>query len=122
MPDIRPRPASKAEFGKMRPQVVEPKARTWITRAGNFAVAVSEVESGAVLTRDDNPEEYMVILPPHGASARIEAGGDSVDAHPDSLTIVPPGPSKLVATSKGDRKSTRLNSSHYSPSRMPSSA
>jgi len=101
MPDIRPRPASKAEFGKMRPQVVAPKARTWITRAGNFAVAVSEVEPGAVLARDDNPEEYMVILPPHGAAARIEAGGDAVDAHPDSLTIVPPGSSTLTATSKG---------------------
>ena len=101
MPETRPRPASKAEFGKMRPQVVEPKAKTWITRAGNFAVAVSEVEAGAVLARADNPEEYMVILPPHGATARIEAGGDAVDAGEDSLTIVPPGPSKLVATSNG---------------------
>jgi len=101
MPDIRPRPASKAEFDKMRPQVVEPKARTWVTRGGNFAVAVSEVEAGAVLAREDNPEEYMVILPKGGASARIEAGGAHVDAQADSLTIVPPGQSTITATSKG---------------------
>ena len=69
-----PRKASKAEFHKMQPQAVEPgKSRTWITRAGNFAVAVSEVEPGAVLEREANPEEYMVILPPGGASATSRA-------------------------------------------------
>ncbi|HEY8243167.1 MAG TPA: hypothetical protein VII68_06875 [Casimicrobiaceae bacterium] len=101
MSETRQRVASKAEFGKMKPQVVEPKCRTWVTRAGNFAVAVSEVEPGAVLARHDNPEEYMVILPPGGASARFDAGGVSIDAKPDSLTIVPPGPSTITATSKG---------------------
>ena len=98
----KPRRASKAEFGRMQPQVVDPgKARTWITRGGNFAVAVSEVEPGAVLAREDNPEEYMVILPKDGAAARIEAGGSAIEAKPDSLTIVPPGPSRVTATSKG---------------------
>ena len=102
MSSVRPRTASKAEFDKMPPQVVEPgKSRTWITRGGNFAVAVSEVEPGAVFARDDDPEEYMVILPPGGASARIEAGGESVEAQPDSLTIVPPWPSTITVTSKG---------------------
>ena len=97
-----PRKASKAEFHKMQPQAVEPgKSRTWITRAGNFAVAVSEVEPGAVLEREANPEEYMVILPPGGASATIEADGQIIDAKPDSLTIVPPGASRITATSKG---------------------
>jgi hypothetical protein len=76
-------------------------AQTWITRGGNFAVAVSEVEPGAILARDDNPEEYMVILPPDGVSATIEAGGKQIDAKADSLTIVPPGPSRITATSKG---------------------
>ena len=32
------------------------------------------------------------------------------------------GVSLLLRSSRGDRKSTRLNSSHSSPSRMPSSA
>jgi len=102
MPDVRPRTASKAEFAKMPPQAVDPgKSRTWITRGGNFAVAVSEVEPGAVLARDDNPEEYMVILPPGDMAATIEAGGRRIDAHADSLTIVPPGASTITATSKG---------------------
>jgi mannose-6-phosphate isomerase-like protein (cupin superfamily) len=102
MADKPPRKATKAEFGKMEPQVVEPgKARTWITRGGNFAVAVSEVEPGAVFARDDNPEEYMVILPPGSVAATIEAGGTTIEAKADSLTIVPPGPSRITVTAKG---------------------
>ncbi len=97
-----PRKASKAEFAKMDPQVVDgSRARTWITRGGNFAVAVSEVEPGAVLARADNAEEYMVILPPGTVAARIEASGQTIEAKADSLTIVPPGPSTITVTAKG---------------------
>jgi hypothetical protein len=103
MTDRPARAATKAEFRTMAPQLVEPggKARTWIVRAGNFAVAVSEVEPGAVLDRPDNPEEYMVILAPEGAPADIAAGGARLAAGPDSLTIVPPGPSRITATGPG---------------------
>lgn len=95
------RQSSKAVFHDMKPQVEDDKSKTWITRGGNFAVCVSEVEPGAVLSRDDNPEEYMVILPPDGTTATIEAGGETIEAGADSLTIVPPGASKITATSKG---------------------
>lgn len=43
----------------------------------------------------------MVILPPDGISATIEAGGKTIEAGEDSLTIVPPGASKITATSDG---------------------
>lgn len=97
------RKASKAVFHEMAPQDVsaDGQAKTWITRGGNFAVCYSQVEPGAVLARENNPEEYMVILPPDGTTATIEAGGEKVEAGSDSLTIVPPGPSRIVATSKG---------------------
>lgn len=100
--ELSARKATKAVFHDMDPQVVSPdgKAKTWITRGGNFAVSYSEVLPGAVLELD-SPEEYMVILPPDGTTATIEAGGDSVAAGADSLTIVPPGSSRITATSKG---------------------
>lgn len=103
MTERPPRKASKVEFRKTPPQIVDPggKARTWITRGGNFAIVVSEVEAGAVLDRANDPEEHMVINPPNGAELRIEAGGKSVEAKPDSLTIVPPGPSRITAKTKG---------------------
>jgi hypothetical protein len=76
-------------------------AKTWITRGGNFAVCVSELKPGAVLARNNNPEEYMVILPPGSASVTITTGAETVDAEHESLTIVPPGPSRIVARSAG---------------------
>lgn len=103
MSDLSLRKASKAVFNEMSPQEVsaDGKARTWITRGGNFAVCLSEVEPGAVLERSDNPEEYMVILPPRGTGATFEADGQTVEGGPDSLTIVPPGASRIKATGKG---------------------
>ena len=43
----------------------------------------------------------MVILPPDGVSASIEAGGKTVEAASDSLTIVPPGASRITARTAG---------------------
>jgi len=95
------RKATKSEFDKMAPQIVDPKATTWITRGGNFAVVVSKVEPGAVLERTNDPEEHMVIVPPDGPTLNISAGGKTIEAKPDSLTIAPPGASTISATSKG---------------------
>ncbi len=75
-------------------------ARSWITRAANFVVAVSHAEPGSVLARDDNADEYMVLLAP-GLSASIAAGGERIEAAGDSLTIVPPGESAVTAKSAG---------------------
>lgn len=95
------RKATKSEFDKMAPQIADPKATTWITRGGNFAIVVSRVEPGAVLERASDPEEHMVIVPPDGPTLSIRAGGGTIEAKPDSLTIVPPGASTITATSKG---------------------
>jgi len=48
-----------------------------------------------------DPEEHMIIIPPEGPTLNIEAGGKSIEAKADSLTIVPPGASKITAVSKG---------------------
>ncbi|MCJ9669462.1 MULTISPECIES: hypothetical protein [unclassified Neorhizobium] len=103
MTGISRRAASKFVFPNEAPQVVseDGRARTWIVRGGNFAICVSEVGEGAALPRSDNPEEYMVILPPQSASVTIVAGGEAIKAEPDSLTIVPPGASQITARSSG---------------------
>lgn len=101
MSDLTVRPATKVVFHETKPQQEGPHYRTWITRAGNFAVCVSEVEPGAVLERSNEPEESMIILPPDGVSATIEAGKEKIEAKADSLTILPPGPNKITARTKG---------------------
>ena len=95
------RRATKSEFDRMAPQIVDRGVTTWITRGGNFAVVVSRVEAGAVLERADDPEEHMVIVPPDGPTLSISAGGKTIEAKADSLTIVPPGASTITATSTG---------------------
>jgi mannose-6-phosphate isomerase-like protein (cupin superfamily) len=93
------RPASAGRAYATPPQLTEARSRTWITRGANFVVAVSAVEAGAVLSRADNPDEYMVLL--GGLSATIEAVGETIQAAPESLTIVPPGASTVTAKGAG---------------------
>jgi hypothetical protein len=99
--DLTVRPATKVVFHETKPQQEGPGYRTWITRGGNFAVCLSEVEPGAVLERASEPEESMVILPPDGVSGSMEAGKEEIEAKADSLTILPPGPNRIRARSKG---------------------
>ena len=58
------------------PQVIANGERTWVTRASNFVVAVSEVEAGAVLERQGNAQtdEYFVYVA-EPASATIHWNG-----------------------------------------------
>lgn len=93
------RTASAARAYDEPPQMSEPGSRTWLTRGANFVVAISQVEPGAVLARADNPDEYMLLL--GGLSATVRAGTDSIAAAPESLTIVPPGASAVVAEGTG---------------------
>lgn len=74
-------------------------SRHWITRAANFVTVVTDAAAGAVLARD-NPDEYMILLPP-GTEAVAEAGGTRVEAKGDSLIIAPPGESRIVVRKPG---------------------
>ena len=101
MTEAAARQASIACFDQIDPQETDASGnKTWITRGANFVVAVSKVKPGAVLKRENNADEYMVILPP-GSTATFEAGSETIEAGDDSLTIVPPGPSTVTATSEG---------------------
>lgn len=96
------REATYAKYYEMPHQDVDAanKTKTWITRAANFLVTLTEVEPGSVLERKNQADEYMIILPP-GVDATVEAGDVKIDAKGDSLFIAPPGASKITAKSKG---------------------
>lgn len=108
------REATCAFFSKMPFQEVDPAGNTksWITRSANLVLTLSEVVAGSRLARDSNPDEYMVILP-RGVDATITAGRETVEAAGDSLTIVPPGPSSIVA--KGPGRIVRLIAAKNAP-------
>jgi hypothetical protein len=93
------RGASCVRHHERPPQIEAPGARTWVARGANFVVTVSEVSAGARLARSAQPDEYMVFLPDTGATLR--AGGETVRAAAESLTIVPPGDSEVVVAEGG---------------------
>jgi hypothetical protein len=72
----------------------------WITRAKNFAVVVWQVKKGSVLERPNTLDESMLLLPP-GVTARIESTGETIDSTGDSLTILPPGASRVEIDAAG---------------------
>ena len=77
-------------------------APTWITRGVSLCVAVTDARTGTVLRRPeaDQPDEYILILP-EGVSAWIRTPSETVQAVPDSLTILPPGASEITVTGEG---------------------
>jgi len=73
----------------------------WITRGANFVVVISRVQSGDTLQRN-NLDEYVLLVPDTAnLSVQIQAGAESLQADPDSLTIVPTGLSTLRVEGSG---------------------
>lgn len=73
----------------------------WITRGANFLVVVSRVQTGDTLQRD-NPDEYVLLVPDTpNLSIEVQAGSEVLHAGGDSLTIVPPGASRLRVQGAG---------------------
>lgn len=93
--------ATQAHYHRQTPRASDSLGtRTWITRAANFVVAISEVVPGSTLVRDDNPDESMLVLSP-GVAATVEANHERAVSPGDALFIVPPGKSKVTATATG---------------------
>lgn len=75
--------------------------RSWYQRGANFVLAYSEAEPGAVFARDDQPDEYVVLLPVDGAGAVIETTDEQVAVAANSITFVPPGASRVTLPDGG---------------------
>lgn len=94
-------PADYARFYAEPPQIERHGERTWLARGQNGIVAVSDVEAGARLDRDDQIDEYAVILPDRETSVEIETGGQKLILKGYHLAFVPPGASKVTALTSG---------------------
>ena len=53
--------AEYAKFYETAPAENRNGARTWYARGQNFIIAYSDADKGAVLSRGDQPDEYVVI-------------------------------------------------------------
>jgi hypothetical protein len=90
-----------ARFYEQEPQEAEDRHRTWYTRGQNFVVCYSEAEEGAVFERTGQADEYVLLLPDEGTAARVEAGGERREVEGFTITMVPPGDSRIEITRPG---------------------
>lgn len=93
-----------AEYGlfyKDPPADDDANGRSWFCRGQNFVVAYSEAKPGAAFARDDQIDEYMVLVPDRDAPIRAEAGAQREAAAGYALLIMPPGESRVVLPNGG---------------------
>lgn len=93
--------ATYARFYDAPPQQAGDHARSWLARGQNFLVRYSETEPGAVLGREDQPDEYAVILPGTDSRIEIEWGGTRTPVPGNSLAFVPAGSSAIHVIAGG---------------------
>ncbi len=75
--------------------------KTWFARGRNFVVAYSEAKPGAVFVRDNQVDEYALLLPEADTAITVEAGGETKEIGGYTLTFIPAGASKVTVTAGG---------------------
>ena len=87
-------------FYKESPQDNDANGKTWYVRGQNFIIAYTEAKPGAVFKRDNQVDEYVVLVPNHKTPVVVEAKGQTEKTDGYSLIIMPPG-SGSVNVEKG---------------------
>ena len=104
--EARPRgaslPAQYFEFARMDPDEVAARGtKTWYVRSQSCCLAFSLAQAGDRLGRDDQPDEYVLLLPSADASAVVTAGDDRWQVDGAAVVIVPPGKSEVAVEVSG---------------------
>lgn len=116
--------ATYARFYASEPQESAPHYRAWYTRGQNFVVCYAEAEAGAVFERQGQVDEYVLLLPEADSAVRVEAGGETRDIGGFTVTMMPPGDSRievmrggpvirLISTQSADMVSRAANAAKY---------
>lgn len=93
--------SSYGRYYETPPREETPLARNWYTRGQNFVVCYSEVEPGAVFERRGQVDEYVLLLHDRATSATVEANGEVVEADGYTITMIPPGDSRITVRGSG---------------------
>ncbi len=91
------------DFSRLGPDEVTPAgSRSWIVRAQNVVLCYTRAVAGERLDRQEQQDEYMVILPHDDAKATLAAGDETVSAQGKTIAVVPPGASEITVHSPTD--------------------
>lgn len=94
--------SSYALFGEQPPQVDDETGRTWLARGQNFIVAYTLAKPGAVLSRVDQADEYVLLIEAAAPHAVVTAGGETVDIPGEHIAFIPPGDSSIRLPDGGE--------------------
>ncbi len=101
-PSIPIAQAQYLDFTELPPTVVSPAgSRTWQARGQNAVLVWTDAVAGDRFTRDDQPDEYAVLLYSGSASIRVTAGEQEQEVNEEAFVVVPPGDSVVEALTDG---------------------
>jgi len=93
--------AEYARFYAEPPQDEGPEGRTWYHRGQNFITSVTLPTKGGVLTRENQIDEYAILLPDRGSRIEVSTAAETKTVEGNSLVFVPPGFSKITVIEPG---------------------
>jgi hypothetical protein len=88
-------PSQYTRFYDQAPQVNDPLARTWLSRGQNAITSYSEAKSGAEFARQNQVDEWVLLLPDPAVLVELIVNGVHHRIDGGTLTFVPPGDSML---------------------------
>ena len=94
--------SSYALFGETPPQIDDETGRTWLIRGQNFIIAYTLAKPGAVLSRRDQADEYVLLLEAPEARAVVTAGDETVEVGSEHIAFIPPGDSDIRLPDGGE--------------------
>ncbi|MCQ1853409.1 hypothetical protein [Neorhizobium galegae] len=98
--------AEYARFYDAPPQEVTGGSETYYARGQNLVVAHTRGKAGLVLSRTNQVDEYVVLLPNRDTPVEVRWNGRSIVVGGYCLVVVPPGDSEVHL--KGDGEVIRL--------------
>jgi hypothetical protein len=88
-------PAEYVLFHEEKPAVADSTQKTWYARGNNFYFSYSDAEPGAVLKREGQPDESILLVPSRSTRAEVTVNGTKQIVEGHTISILAPGDAEV---------------------------